>query len=423
MILKHSIQYAKQLVACGVLLAMGSGVAVAQHYPAPSPYAGGQPWDVRRQYYEQLPDSRMGGEPQSPLDRFLGQAVAQTWFQMDYVQWSLDEPGNRYVGARIPGVPRPDQGYTIIDSSTGAPAVDLDGSELLNYTPNLNKIDLGDRNGLRMTYGLDTNYGTLEANVMWIFKDTVSFDPGPPFPHRSTEALVNPWEGAVSIPFSVDGTPATRAVVFTGDSAVHYNTGIFGTEANFVFDDRRPENGFHFRPIIGFRYLNMDEKMGIWGTSDSDPQSTDPPGDAYFESKTRNQVFGPQLGFKTELRDDYFTIGARSMFTLGFNRLDAVVAGDSPTSPFAELDAPIVNALTKNLFSPVISLQLYTEIRLMQNCKLFGGYDILFLESVSRAYETIDYNVNSQGSQGFGVNSKNSTMFNHGFTVGLLFDF
>jgi len=383
------------------------------------PYAGGLPWDMRQQYYEQIPNDKGGFyEQQSPLDRLLRQAGEQSWISIDYLHWNLDDVDNDLIGAPVLGVEDPDLGYVINDTTTGAPSTNVDDVEQINYTPRLGDINLNDQNGMELTYGLDTNYGTFEASVMWIFQNTRSMDPGPPFPYQSDVTYRDPFAGVIAIPFSLNGAPAVQAII-VDRLDIDYDTSIFGTEFNFISEDYRPYNGFHFRPILGVRYFRINETLNLNGqvlaTEDS------PAADTFYSSETTNQIFGPTIGAEIELSDEVFTLGARPGFTFGFNHMNSKVRGNNPQSPFDDT-VVLEHKDSNDDFAPILSLSLYTKIRLFEHVKLIGSYDILFLDSVSRAYETIEYDTVSS-DPGFYATTKNSSMFNQGFSVGLLFEF
>lgn len=407
---------------CGCwLLSLLAQVSLAQPYPGPPPaYAGGLPWDQRQQYYEQLPSDRgiFSAEQQSPLDRFLRQAIRETWFKVEYLNWNLTPVKNDILGANVRNVPRPDLGFTINDVTTGAPSVNVDDVEQLSYAPRLGALDLAAKPGLRLTHGLNTNYGSLESSVMWLFNNTSSFEAGAPFPFQTTAPLRSPVDGVVAIPFMTgNGLPATEAIV-VDRLGVTYDTSMFGVEINFVTDDFRPVNGFHFRPLVGFRYNRIEETMNLNGrvlaTEDSPQQNTN------YSSNALNQLFGPQVGARTELRDDFFTVGAQTAFTFGLTHINTRVVGNNPVNPF-DASQVLENRNTNNVFSPLFSLQLFSEIRLREGVKLYGGYEWLYIGTISRAYKTITYDLAYNG--GFIANKDNNHIFNHGFSVGLLFDF
>ena len=186
-----------RLLSYLLLAALGCGLIsqTASAQPGPRPdqaFAGNLPWDMRQQYYEQLPPLRDDNIEQTPFERLLGQMAQQSWIKVDYVNWNLGKINNDLVGSPVPGVPRPDFGYTIADSSTGVPATDADDAELINYTPRLGGLNLNHRNGLRLTYGLETNYGTLEANAMWILQDERCYVGGPPCAYGSKQFIGGP---------------------------------------------------------------------------------------------------------------------------------------------------------------------------------------------------------------------------------------
>ncbi|MBL4884784.1 MAG: BBP7 family outer membrane beta-barrel protein [Planctomycetaceae bacterium] len=433
------------LALCAGLFGTDSPACNAQGNNAPMApsFAGNLPWDARQQYYEQIPADRGGrDEFESPMDRLFSQAARQSWIQVDYLQWNIGQVSDDLIGASVPGVPRPDLGFTINDTTTGAPPLDPSNTEQTSYVPRLGQIDLNNIPGVKLTYGLDTNYGSLEANAFWILPGTRSFSPGPyvfggeTIPGNESTRFLAPIidvNGVAAIPFNINGAPSNRALIFDRTFSVLYDSTMFGTELNFVWDDRKPRNGFHFRHILGLRYLKLDEKMRIIGTDNQ--TTTNAAGDevdyiksTVIESRAINQIFGPQVGARIELVDDRITLGAQPMFAFAFNHLDARVntidlfAADDPTTIENEATPPTTNSTNQDQFSPVISLALYSKVRATHAMHLYASYDILFLSGVSRPGDNVDYDQNAT-VDGFGVAPHETTLFNQGFSVGGVFEF
>jgi hypothetical protein len=421
-----------------------TGHAQENGYSTPA-IAGNLPWDSRQRYYEQIPSDRGGfDEFDSPLDRLFRQAAKQSWVQFDYVQWNIGQIPDDLVGAQVPGVDRPDLGFVINDTTTGAPPLDPTNTEQTSYVPRLGEIDSNNLPGVKLTYGLNTNYGTFEANVFWILQKTRSFSPGPflfggaTIPGnqatRFTTPLIDP-NGVTAIPFSINGVPSNQALIFDQAFRIDYDSSMIGTEFNFVWDDRKPRNGLHVQHILGFRYLKFDEQMSIIGTDNQIGANPDAGGgevsfikSTTIRSRAINQIFGPQIGTRFELVDDRVTFGAQPMFTFGFNNLDARVsttnlfAADDPTTPgINEATDPSSNGANETQFAPVLSLALYTKIRVTKSMHFYGSYDVLFLSGVSRPAENINYD---QGTvPGFGVVPHETTVLNQGFSVGTVIEF
>ena len=420
-----------------------TGFAQGSRYADPA-FAGNLPWDVRQQYYEQLPADRGGfDEFDSPVDRLFRQAAKQSWVQIDYVQWNLGDVPDDLVGAQVPGVDRPDLGFTINDTTTGAPPLDPNNTEQTSYVPRLGGIDSNNLPGIRLTYGLNTNYGSFESNVFWIFQKDRSFTPGPLLfggetipgnqATRFNAPLIDP-NGVIAIPFTINGAPSNQALIFDRSFRIDYTSSMVGTEFNFVWDDQKPQNGLHFRYVLGFRYLKFDEQMGIIGTDNQVGANPDDNGgevsfvkSTTIQSRAINQVFGPQVGTRIELVDDRVTFGAQPMFAFAFNHLDARVkttnlfAADDPTTTINEATPPTSNGTNQDQFAPVLSLAVYTKIRVTNSMHLYGSYDLLFLGGVSRPAENINYD---QGTApGFGVIPNETTVLNQGFSVGTVIEF
>ncbi len=413
-------------------------------YAAPA-FAGNLPWDARRQYYEQIPSDRGGfDEFNSPIDRLLHQVARQSWVQFDYVQWNIGQVPDDLLGAQVPGVDRPDLGFVINDTTTGAPPLDPTNTEQTSYVPRLGGIESNNLPGIRLTYGLNTNYGSFEANVFWILQKTRSFAPGPYLfggatipgnqATRFTSPIIDP-NGVTAIPFSINGVPSNQALIFDRSFRIDYDTSMIGTEFNFVWDDRKPRNGLHVQYVMGFRYLKFDEQMTLIGTDEQIGAVPDANGgevtfikSTTIKSRAINQIFGPQVGTRIELVDDRVTFGAQPMFAFGFNHLDARVsttnlfAADDPTTPTVnEATDPTSNGTNQDQFAPVLSLALYTKIQITNAMHLYGSYDVLFLSGVSRPADNINYDRGTV--PGFGVIPRETTVLNQGFSVGTIIEY
>lgn len=97
-----------------LILLLGSSLspAQAQAPPGMTPVYGAQPYGAysagpppqyqlpeRPQYYEYLPDNRFGGDyVESPIDRLLKQTLRQTYGRMEYLNWSISNPGDSVIG-------------------------------------------------------------------------------------------------------------------------------------------------------------------------------------------------------------------------------------------------------------------------------------------------------------------------------------
>lgn len=414
-----------------------------------SQMSGGSPWDARqRQYYEQIPADRGGFyEEVSPLDRFLQQVAEQSWIQVDYLLWNLDQSDEGVIGEEVLNVPSPQFGYGVFDRATGTSPTDAIGGTRNGYAPTMGIVDLNSMNGLRLKYGLKTTTGALEASTFWIFQTDRSAGQAP-FVFRNPAPSQNPnitaigtppaptldTTGVTAIPFLLDGAITNSALIFDTSYAVNYSSSMFGTEINYLWDDQRPTNGFHLNFLLGARYLKLDETMTQIGV-DSDVTTDANNNDiTYFRTATIaseaiNQLYGPQVGFRMELVEDRVTFGAQPALTLAVNHIDSRVStdnlflGDDPTTTADESTASTTDFFNQDKLSPIFSLALYSKIRVFENMQLYASYDLLYLHSVTRPGQNVIYDDDGDLVPDLYVDPKQTNMLTQGLTVGTIFEF
>ncbi|MCA8987504.1 MAG: BBP7 family outer membrane beta-barrel protein [Planctomycetaceae bacterium] len=447
------------LLALGTISASGLfGVAAPASAQMPSPVYGAAgefsaslPWDSRRQFYEQIPDRPIFDGEQSPFDRLLKQVLEESWIQVDYMLWNMDQSNHKIIGESVSGVNRPDFGYLALDRSSGQQPVTSTGQGSLGYAPRLDIIDLNSMNGMRLKYGLETTTGTFEASASWIFQTSRSASPQPYIRRTNLLSDINGNQistsvntaitpvldqtGVTAIPFLRDGAISNSALIFNTSYGIYYDHSMFNTEFNYVWDDQRPINGPHLKYVLGVRYLKLDEAMLQRGV-DSDT-FLDTNGDevinsrvATIDSDTINQLIGPQVGLRLEFVDDRFTAGVQPMLTVAANQIDARVStdnlfmADNPlTTTVDESTAPTVDRISQDKLSPILSLDAYLKIRIFEQMQLYAAYNLMYLDSIVRPGDVIDYQDDGDGIPDLDALPTETTMLIQGLTIGTIIEF
>lgn len=141
-----------------------------------------------RTVYEQFPDDRGWLYEDSPLERALKETFRHAYFRVDYLNWSVSDPGNNLIGsdtailglddlspnslndALYPSDPLepyvfqpfrdPLTAFQISDPGT------LNSSLIAVVQPSLQDVRIDSNNGIRGTFGVPVlNFGTFEASI------------------------------------------------------------------------------------------------------------------------------------------------------------------------------------------------------------------------------------------------------------------
>ena len=336
------------------------------------PVSGG----VNPTIYELLPPDRgpfYDGD--SMLDQSIRDTFARAWIRLEYLNWSMSDPGGKLLGAPL----------ATLDARQGVPAVGRGRARpnTITFVPTMSGADFGDMNGLRGSFGIPTRVGSIEANV-WALEQAdwrLQIDP-----------RVDAATGTVIIPavsLLNNGMPADdRLVMFDTSYRAAFRSDVMGTEGNFVFSPITPNAPIVFQPIAGIRYMRVFEELQISGSDEV--TMTNP----RIRSRSQNNLFGPQVGFRAEVQHERFTLGVEPKFTFGFNRhSDQVLAEEIFEA--TDADGNILRTVTgddDSDFAPMFNLSVYARVHLTQHLSVFVGYEAIVASEVSRPYSNIIYN-------------------------------
>src|SRR5690606_35710773 len=110
-----------------------------------------------------------------------------------------------------------------------------------------------------------------------------------------------------------------------------YSTDWWGTDLNLVLNPHDPGTGVDFQPVIGFKFLNQWERLSQVGVFDGfgqlDPLTSE------INSTTRNRVYAPQLGLRTEVDTKFLTLGVEPKIAFGVNNYETSLVVDRLRAP------------------------------------------------------------------------------------------
>ena len=330
----------------------------------------------------------------SPLEAMLSQVFHRSWYRLEYLLWNIDAPrgSGAILGAPLQSVP---------DLSSSFPVFDLQippNQIGLAAVPNLGDISFRDTNGIRGTLGVETSFGSIEANVFAMEQADDRFDvPGLRPQIEITDAFgvlidIIPGRFAATSLLS-NGQPSDLVELYNQSFSVSYESDIFGAEANLLFSNIIHLGfplGVEIQPLFGFRYLLIQEQMRQVGQF-QDITGQAPLLTSIIDSDTSNNLFGPTIGLRAEYPHPWFTIGVESKVTLATNAYRARVR----TEQFRLAADPTVQTMDRStFFSPIGEVQTYARIRVTENINVTVGYSLIYVTKLTRPHNNIFYNDN-----------------------------
>ena len=309
------------------------------------------------------------------LEQNLEYIFSKSRFRLEYMHWDLDNPGNVLLGAPVAGVREPRQPFTVSDRTTGA----LIGQ---GAVPTLDLMSLRDVSGMRGTIEIPFKKFTFEYNA-WFTQQTG---------HRLDL-------GATERGGNLIVTSLTRNGEVVADNTVAYNqsfnadltTELWGTEGNFVLTDNLASqmyDGYRLalQPLFGFRYVQLKERLqqnGIDTNVVSGETRT-----AVIDSENTNNLYGPTIGLRAEVRGKWVTFGVQPKMTFGLN--DYAIN----TSSQNLLVASEIRRQSREEhveYAPIFELNAYLKVHLNENFALHVGYDFMWMDRVTRPWNSINY--------------------------------
>jgi hypothetical protein len=403
----------------GILVALSTLLPVLVHAQewSPPPPAGFNPGPGL--YAQLLPDSHLFYDNDSRCDLTAREAFAGSYMRLDWINWNITGADRALLGAPVPanpvtGLPYDLTGQAALNAQipkSPLPAVDTITTRTQTFAV---VPTIGDQwenqNGLRGTLGIPTNAGTFEVEALYLAK--VNNEVSQP-PFQDTQIPVRTFIGATTL--LLNGAPSNTSMILYSESyAARQQTSFFGTEGNWIFNPFVPNIGMTVSPILGFRYIRVNDTLHISGVDH--PTSTTTLNHD-ISSRDLNDIFGPQIGLKFASTVGRFDFGAETKFVIGLNRVRSTVTTSQIYSA-TENDRSDEDSRTR--FCPIFDLSLSARYHFTDHLSAYIGYDLLVGSGFYRAYDTIDYNSPTSTSNpaliGFRPNPSNFVA--HGLSVG-----
>lgn len=337
-----------------------------------------------------------------PVDGLFKRIASNSWMRIEYLLWKAP-PGNQLVGVETDSGNDPRLPYAIEDP--------LGTFTLEAKEADLSSIGRTGSNGVRGTYGIDFERGTIEAIFFGLKSDrsSVSYGQADLIPSTTTpqDILNAPFfdqSNSISIQTLLDGrvTGTNVGRRFNKKFSVAYQSSAWGVESNYVINTERlffrtyyGAGGLQIRPMVGFRYLKIGEEMLIKGSFEDQAETAVDPV-ALFETtihtETNNKLYIPQAGIRMEFVHPWFTISAEPKVGFGVNDYNGFVLTDQFHSA---ADPTHVTRIAQTKFAPTFEFGVNARIHLTEYFTFNVGYNFLWANQVARPGTITYYNTSS----------------------------
>ena len=281
----------------------------------------------------------------------------------------------------------------------------------------LGAVSLRDNNGQRTTLGIPLTFGSFEAGF-FTFKEARG--------RTNRDFELGPRRDPASLQFSIatstltSGQVGTNIFLYDESFEARFTSDLWGMEYNFVFNSPYVAEGFTLQPILGFRTLDIQERLtqvGSFAGFDINNNPTEVPSlVTTIDSRAENKIYAPQLGLRMQMVHRWFTLGFEPKIGFGANVFDADVTVEQLRS---STDPTVVTRLSETAFSPIGDFKFYASIPVTDNFTLFVSYQSFLVAKVSRPHDNILYNDNGPTSlAGIVVREAHDNMDYRGYTIG-----
>ncbi|AMV16675.1 BBP7 family outer membrane beta-barrel protein [Planctomyces sp. SH-PL14] len=354
----------------------------------------------------------------SELDLNIREGVENSYWRLEYLNWSLTEPGDVFLGAPLASFER--QGNfppTAIQGPNGLnsnafPVVTGLGTRggAFGFVPSLADANFDNQNGIKGTFGVNFEPFTFEGSVWALDQETQTLNFAPNFTFGAPYFPVITYlrEGALS---------DSRMTPFEGNYTASVQANLWGADTNFLLRPLQPGNPISVRPLFGLKYIRYTNSLTISGFDAI--ENLNPT----ISSRAENNTFGPQAGLRFAYDTKYFSLAADPKVTFGINRhIDRV----STAQLFSPTEEPTSQQEEKTDFSPVFDLGVSGRIHMSANLSAFVSYNLMIIGRQSTSWENVYYNSPQDplaDPAAVGISVNKNIMMAHGITVGAEFRF
>jgi hypothetical protein len=353
---------------------LGYGDPGFSAYRTPQPLEGVQRpvsgWDV-----EVPDDGTMVGHPRL----FSGSGFVR----VEYLNYNISEPGDVLLGAPLANNAYPTDPFVIFAPNSFAPS-------FYGIVPSAKMFDLRDNSGIKTTLGFDLTHGdSVEISVFMLAQKKSGF-----VRNELGTSLVDIGGFLFALPnvyatsMLLNGQVGETLFVYNDGYAAFYQSQVWGAEANYLHD-LDTYGAVHFRPMIGARFLNINERVSQYGRFQQ--QAPVPSFETSIESDTQNYLGGGQIGARVEMVTHLFDFGAEAKWLMLANSKYADVATNNLRfngDPYVQTSDNTTQVSTG------FDLTGWGVLHVHPKFDLRIGYNFLWLTGITRPEDNVYYNEN-----------------------------
>jgi hypothetical protein len=348
---------------------------------------------------------------ETPWEDILSRVLRNVEIRLDYINWGISRPRTVLIGETPgPGVLQP-----IFNDFSSVQKNPTDVFPILDQNFNqvgqaraydTTGISLFENSGFQATFILPMTYGNLEVSGFILGKANSAPNPG-----GLPAGIPGQSESFAAIPVDIGGKQSETIALFSQSFNQYFSSFVFGAEANVYFNAIVPKDyGLVVKPMVGFRYLGIDEHFNVAATNPAVTATT-------IESSTINNIYGPSVGCRVELLTQWFTVGVDPRVTFGVNQFASNLNSSDPTVGDSR------DHLIDARFAPVGAVDAYIKIPIHERFRLYAAYNLFGTTNISRPQEQIDYNISNAGQNDIHLNLASSGIMVQGYSVGCEFNF
>lgn len=380
----------------------------AQFATSDSVIPGAPYLDSQGMLTHRMDDSLYTGE--RPIEAFVRRAIRQSSFRLDYMLWSIQEPGLHLLGAPTALTSDPQSQFQVADRGTG------NNLTLPGIVPSTDNMTLNDVNGIRGILSLPMGDDEFQINAWSLAQASDVVDRlQPTNVYTATTVFTNDQIGSNSTNYDMYSATLTSE--------------LWGAGANYIWGQPMAMGPIAWKPLVGFRYLNFQEELNQFGRAvvpDQGNIGEVPSHTVRIHSRTSNNVYGPTAGVQIEFNRPWFSFLLSPRVTLGLNDYSMTVRSQgivSDTDPVTFQTEEHVD------FAAIFQVGAYFQLHINENITAFVGYDVLITANVSRAADNVFYNEDRVSVLGTGLTTQGDVrlhrtitdLVTHGLTIGVVF--
>jgi hypothetical protein len=255
--------------------------------------------------------------------------------------------------------------------------------------------------------------GDVDPNILWGPKVTVGYRYGDYrieasgfyLPQQNSTLTLN-VPRRIDLPFNNFLSATQFPLGFSGNQGLwlqadqvrtNVQSALGSAELNYRFG---PRNTYGFEWIIGVRYVDFDERFGIFtddeGLTVVDVNGNpDPTRQALYTVRTHNRILAPQIGFESECYlMPTFALGVAAKGAWGVNFLDTDVLlqrGDGFIGPAA----PNTHSFT-TIFSMLYEANLFADWVFNEQIRFRAAFNLLWMAHIAEASQQVDFDLTNR---------------------------